>query len=397
MMRKLLTAALLPLVLTCSVPAACFADGGADDTAAPLQVGPVIVNPSLTLKESWTDNVFGVADGAKSDLVTTIAPSLLLRLPFRAHELSLGARADIATYAEYSSEDVAPWQIAALGNFVVGDRFTLKVGDTYQRGYETALESTTGFVEENSANAATLSAKYAFVDVAQARLDYAHRTLRFSDVDDYRSRDEDLVSAYLYYRVLPNTSAFLEYDLWKVAYTEDSGQALDNDGQGGYVGATWEIQERSQGTVKVGYQSKNFKESGQKDASTWAAAVELKHELTELTSVRILGGREVNEGKYRGTRFYTTTGFFAEVSHKVLDRLTGLVNAGYGVDSFSDANPGDAEAREDTTFRAGVGARYSFRSWLDCGLNYRYFNRDSNIDRYSVQENVVTFEITARR
>jgi hypothetical protein len=387
----------LSLALICSAPAVCLAEEYAQDAPPPLQVGPVIVAPSLALRETYTDNVFATATDTKSDWVLGIAPAVTVRFPFRMHELALDAGADIQTYANYTSENISPWNIAGRGSFLIGDRLSLKVSDNFQRLFETAYDSPTGKVEAYDSNAAAISVKYAFVDVAQAQLDYTHTTVRYDDADqEYRSRDEGVFSAYLYYRVQPRTSTFLEYDYSNFSYLS-TGSGSDSDVQSGSVGAIWEYMDKSKGTAKIGFASKNFKDASKKDFSTWTGSLEMRHEITELASVRLSAMRYFNEGKYQGTRYYTTTGALAEFSYKFLDRLVGLANAGYFVDEFSDPNPGDPVTREDKTTKAGVGARYSFKDWLECALRYTYTNRDSNIPHYSAKENAVTFEITARR
>ena len=192
-----------------------------------------------------------------------------------------------------------------------------------------------------TANEAALSVKYAFVDVSQLQVAYARTTLDYDD-STYRTRDEDLVSVYLYYRFLPNTSAFLEYDFKSVAY-ESKGN--DNDVQTGFIGTTWEITEFSKGTAKAGYLSKDYSDPASEDFTTWTASVDLQHRLSDAASVRLIGKRDVNEGKYPDVRYYTTTGMFVDFTYHFLDRLVGTVEGSYSQDDlFRPAARGDRRA-----------------------------------------------------
>jgi hypothetical protein len=385
---------LLLAALVLAPGAAARAEESQPDSPAPLQAGPVLIRPSLSLKETYSDNVFYTAENTKGDFITSVMPDVKLILPFRLHEVSLGASAEIKRYAEYTSQNVTPYEVFGLGDFSIGDRLKLKVGDTYQHNEESPLDSPNGTSDVYNANAAAASLKYAFVDVAQVRLDYTRTTLDYVD-SSYRSRAEDLVSAYLYYRVLPNTSAFLEYDFKNVGY--DTSGDMDNNVQTGFVGANWEITEHSKGTAKAGYLAKNYADGSLEDFSTWAASLDLRHHFTDAASVGLLGKRDVNEGKESGMRYYTTTGLFADFTYRFLDRLSGVIEGSYAQEDFSDPEPASGVLRKDKTTHVGIGAKYSFNSWLDFALSYGYTNRDSNIADLDATINTITLRATAYR
>ncbi len=383
---------LLLLASALLLPGVSQAQEAPQDSLAPLQIGPVIVHPSLSLRETYSDNVFFTAKDTKGDLITAISPGVTFQLPFRTHILTLGTSAEFVIYADNSSLNVSPFQVFGLGEFNIGDRVKLKVGDTYQRNEESPLESPNGTSDVYTANAAALSVKYAFVDIAQAQLDYTRTSLDYLD-SSYRTREEDLVSAYLYYRVMPNTSAFLEYDFKNVAY--DTSDTFDNVVHTGQVGATWEFTEYSKGTAKIGFLAKEYSDDSLKDYTTVTASVDLRHQLTPDASVRLLGKRDVNEGKYVDARYYTTTGLFADFTYRFLERLSGVIEGSYAFDEYSNARVGSVIVREDKTAHIGLGAKYSFNSWLDFSLGYGYSNRNSNIADLDAIVNTVTFKVTA--
>jgi hypothetical protein len=394
MNRFLCRGAAALLVWTILAPGSAHSQQKQADPAPIILVGPVIVHPALTLKETYTDNVFYRSSNAKSDFITAIGPELTLKLPYRMHELSAGASAEFLKYANHSSLDASPYQVFGLAEFNIGRRFNLKVGDTYQRNEETPLESPNGTSDTYTANRAAFSARYAFIDVAQAQLEYARLSLDFLD-SSYRTRDEDLVSAYLYYRVLPNTSAFLEYEFKNVTY--DNTDRNDNVMHSGLLGATWGFSERSKGTVKIGYLGKNAANAAREDFSTWTASVDVQRAFTDAATVRLLAKRDVNEGKQRGVQFYTTTGAYADFTYRFLKRLSGTIEGAYSVDEFSDAADGDPKTREDKTAHLGVSAAYSFNAWLDFVLAYGHSERDSNISLYDATINTVTLKVKAYR
>lgn len=393
-MRTTLTALTLLVASALFLPGLSRAQEAGEEILPYLQLGPVIVRPVLTLKETYRDNVYYTPDDITGDFITSVMPGVSLVLPVRMHELALGANAEIMKYAENSDLDVTPYQVFGRGSFLFGDRVSLKVGDTYQKHEESPLDSPNGTADVYTTNAAAISVAYAFVDVAHAQFDYTWTALDFVD-SSYRTRDEGLVVVSLHYRVLPNTSAFLEYDFTNVVY--DTAAQHDNDVQSGLVGATWEITEDSRGTAKAGFLAKNYADAAVEDYTTWTASADIRHRLTDAASVQVLGKRDVNEGKQINQRYFTTTGLFVDFTYRFLDRLTGTLEGSYAREVYSDPPSGAVAVREDTTARAGIGAKYSFNSWLDFSLGYSYLNRDSNYGAYSATVNAVTFAVTAYR
>lgn len=393
-MRTYLMSAFLFVAPALLLPGTVSAEELSEEVLPYLQIGPVIVRPGLALKETYTDNVNYSEKNAESDFITAIAPEVTLQLPFRMHEVRLGANAEFLRYADKTDLNVSPYRVFGIGDFSFGDRLTLKVGDTYRRIEESPLETASATQEVYTSNAAALSAKYAFVDVAQAQIDYTRLTLTFPD-SDYQTRDEDLVSAFVYYRVLPNTSAFLEYDFKNIAY--ETAKKPDSHVQSGFVGATWEFSENSKGTAKAGLLAKEFSSGDYEDYTTWAASIDLRHRISDAASVQVLGERSVNEGKQSDVRYFTTTGVYVDFTYHFLDRLAGMLGGSYSEDLFSNRYAGADFLRQDKTVRASVGLKYSFNSWLDFSLGYHHLNRDSNYESLSAEVNSVTFTVAAYR
>jgi hypothetical protein len=391
----------LALALGLALAPAAPARAQALDLEPALRIGLLEIHPSLALTESWRDNVFATNEATESDAVTTITPALDLKLPIRAHLLSLGAKGDIVRYADFGELDTESFAGYGRAELNIGDRVNLRFGDTFTRAYESLLESPTGVSGRYDANAANVSLRYAFVDVSQLRLDYTYDTWDYQEETDGRDRAEGQLSAYLYFRFLPKTSAFVEYDLRTVAYDDPvltaAGGTLTLDSQvhSGYAGASWEISPAITGTAKLGYQKKDFDDAALEDFSTWVASVELDHAISDAVRLKLAGGRRVNETKYTGPSHFTTTGADARLTIHFLDRLRGRLRAGFGRDEFSDPIVGDPEARTDDVSSFGAGLSYNFTSWLSLDADYAHFNRDSNIDVYSATENAFSLRVRA--
>ncbi len=359
----------------------------------PLRLGPVELHPYLTVKETYSDNVFFTSDDKKSDFITSLTPGIVLQVPFRMHTLSFNANTTFTRYSKYSSENTTDYALGGLGNFLLGSLVTLNISDAYAKGHEPRSSSSSGIIEKFRTNAAAVSLTYLLANVSKVQLDYTRTTWNYQ-TSEFRSRHEDLLSAYLYYRMLPKTSAFVEYDFKQVRFN-DKTNGLDNKVFTGLLGLTWEVTERSKGTVKAGYLQKDFDDPSRGSLKTWTAAADVSHDFSDFTSIKLLAKRDVNESSLLGTRYFITTGLYGELTRKFLDRLAGVVRASYGEDKYSDIIPGDTEMRKDKTVAVGAGMRYYLQRWLEFVLDYNYRKRDSNIDIYKYTENAFSLTMNA--
>jgi len=276
-------------------------------------------------------------------------------------------------------------------DFKFGRRLGLTLQDVYAKGHEPRSSSTTGLIEKYTANTASASISYKLADVSKVKMDYSKTAWKFKS-SQFRDRGEDLISTYLYYRILPKTSAFVEYDHKQVDF-DQSTITLDNKVNSGLLGATWEITEKSKGTVKGGYTWKNFESSTLKDLRTWAASIDLNHEFSDYTSLKVLGQRAVNETTLQGARYIATTGMYCEFTHKFTYKTAGILRGSYGEDKFSDAIAPETKARNDLTTAAGAGLKYQMRDCLEFAIDYNYRERNSNINAYDYKENSYMFTI----
>lgn len=372
------------LLLFLSIPEFAVAEGN-------LTIGTLELHPYLTLKETYSDNIDFTATDENHDYITTIIPGIRLQFPFRSHQLALEYNAVLNEYEKYDEENTTDHNANALLDFEFGRQLGLKLTDAYASAHEQRGVSSTGFIEEYKTNAAAASATYKMADVSKVQLDYTRSSWDF-DTSRFRDRDEDLIAAYIYYRFLPRTSAFLEYDYKNVNF-EPISDDLDNKVNSGFLGLTWEITENSNGTIKGGYLWKDFDSQTRTDFETWTASIDIDHRFTDYTSIKLIGRRLVNESNLQGTRYFVTTGAYAEFTHKFIDDLAAIVRGSHGEDKFSDTVFPETRTRKDTTSVAGIGLKYFIQDYLAVAVDYNHTVRNSNIDANDYTENSYSFTI----
>jgi polysaccharide biosynthesis protein VpsM len=375
---------LILFVFIMCIPAPAFSAGN-------LKIGALEIHPYVSVKETYNDNIFAVAKDTTSDWITTITPGIKLALPYKRHMFTAEYNAVIDAYSKYSSEDTTDHNARIMADFKIGSLFGLKLSDTYAKGHEPRVSSTSGQIEQFERNAPSVTATYQLADRSKIQMDYTRTSWNFK-VSDYRSRDEDFVSAYFYYRFLPKTSAFVEYD-WKNVVYNQKINGLDSRVNSGFLGMTWEMTAATRGTIKGGYLQKRFEDANKENFGTWGASADISHAFSDYSLLKIIAMREVNESSALGTRYFVTTGAYAEYTHKLTYKISAVARASYGVDDYSNAIGSDPEARYDKTFVGGVGLKYQMQDWLEFVLAYDYRNRNSNLPVNDLRQN--TYMLTA--
>jgi hypothetical protein len=378
------------LLLLMALPAAAFG----------MNTGSLQFDPYVSLRETLTDNVFSTSSDERHDLVSTLTPGLKLVYPFRTHQIDFDYHAVLMRYKTYSGERTDDQFVNGSVDLKFGSLVGLKLSDVFMKNHYPRSSSATGLIEKYTNNTAMASLVYQLADRSKMQLDLGQASWSFQDQASYwRDRREELLAGYFFYRFQPKTTAFVEYDRKKAAYSTPSVPQLDNTMDSGLVGIKWEITKRSEGTVKIGKTWKDFKDGAVQDYDSWTGSMDINHRFDELNAIKVKGLREINEANLQGTRYYVTTGASAELTHRFGYRLSGIFSGSYGTDTYSDPvlDPVTLtmKDRKDSTMLLGLGLKYAVREWLEVGVDYVNRNRDSNINSSDYSEHRYSFTVSA--
>ncbi len=390
--RSILLARLCVLVFTYMmfvVPAAVSAEEGN------LHIGQLRIHPLFSVSEAFSDNVYYTSTQEKSDSIITYMPGIKLLLPVGRQRAEAQYYAAFNRYNTYKGEDTTDHNASSLLEFKIGSRFGLNLSNVFVKGHEPRSSSATGFTETFRNYAGKISAVYQLAGRSKVEFDIQKKTWDFLQ-SPFRNRNEDLYAGYIYYRFLPKTSAFFEFDREKVVF-DDVSLDLDNTVGSELTGLTWDITENSKGTIKAGYLQKDFESPLRRDFRGWISSVDVRHAFSDYTSLTIIGQRTVNEANVLGTHYFITNGAYAEFTHYLLRKLSATARGSYGVDRYPDAIPPDTTPRKDKTAMGGGGLRYYLRDWLDIGVDYNYRSRHSNIPINDYREHEYLVSISAAR
>lgn len=351
------------------------------------------IHPYISLQEIFSDNIYYTSTNEKRDKISVILPGVKTQFPFGMHKLEAEYYANLRRYDEFRGENTTDHRARGMLDFKFGSLFTLTLKEDFKKDHEGRGSSATGFIEIYRSNTASASAVYQLAGRSKIQVDYGRTSYNYM-ISAFRDRDEDVVSGFVYYRFLPKTSAFIEYDHKAIDFTLPTS-SLDNAMDSALFGITWEATAKSKGTIKAGRTWKKFDSPALTDFSRWTASFDINHNFTEYTSLQLIGKRDINETNVLGTAYFITTGAYAEFSHKFVSKLAGLMRVSYGEDVFSNPVAPDITTRRDKTVMAGLGLRYSMKEWLQFGFDYNQNKRNSNINMNDYTEHHYLLSVNA--
>ncbi|HHN65344.1 MAG TPA: DUF560 domain-containing protein [Nitrospirae bacterium] len=380
-------------------------------------------HPFLSITGYYTDNVFNTNDDEKDDYVAVISPGIWLSVPRikeqlfelttssvtpggmsttrlrkrfpRRYQTYLLYTADIEQFKKYSSENTINHKIEGL--FQYNFRGGLSV-DLYEQFIKTHDERGTGVsteLDKYNTNLAGITASYDISRRFRIRLDYSNYYVNYKDTrNDFRDRVDNSINTYLFYKFLPKTSAFVEYDYLDIHYRKG---ILDDSVEHHFLGGLqWEITGKSRGTAKAGYGIKDFENSDIDTARELFLELQLEHNFTPKTSLKLIGTRRTNETNISVTDYILTHSITAEYLQRLTSKISSAIDLSYQHDKYKGELTfgGKTDERKDNIYRASVAFDYGFRDWLKFDLGYIYTKRDSNFSDFDYTNNTVFFRVT---
>ena len=370
---------------------------GSDSYA--YRIGFFEFRPSLSVTESYTDNIFSTNKDVVGGFETIISPGFNIELPMvkvtkdrSRYHFDMQFRIDFQEFNRYTTSNGVGY--IAMGKFgyeMPSTGITLDVYELFRRAHDPYSVNVTTQLEWYYENAVTASLAYKFANRYQIRFDYTNHILNYDDDRvSYRDEMDNTIAGYLYYAFTPKLSAFVQYQGVKFDYNDDF---LNSTEQYLYGGIEWNVTAKSKGTIKAGYESTHFDHSSLGKYKNFVWSVDINHNFDPKNSVMLTAYRRPNQTNVVGTSFYLTTGFLLQYYHRITGKTDVRGDLSYGQDKFYGALGGNP--RKDNTWSAAIQLFYQIKRWLRVELGYMYTNRNSNIDVYTYKSNRIWLTLRA--
>lgn len=370
-----------------------------------IQAGPTLLFPTLTVTETYDDNIGLTSRDEQDDMITSVAPAMRMVLPVRRFYLEAEGGLDFRSYADFDDENSTNWFVGASGGAEFPGGLSFKVGDTHaERWLPSSQEYGPG--EDTSLN--TLRATAAFAVRNALRLEAAWTRAEYTfDLSTRRERVENNVQADLYWKFRPRLSAILEAGFSDYAY--DSNTAQDGTATQLALGLSWDVTAKSTGFAKAGYQWKSYEDEnpagGIEDDGYYTVSAGLRHAFTNRTTAQVDVERSSHESDFSGNPYYLRTAIDVSASQRFTAKVYGRAGVRYAHDAYPNEtsydNPFDpadrieSEKRTDDWVEGRLALGFDVTRWLALELGYALAQRASNFDTFDHDVNRVSLSAKA--
>lgn len=364
-----------------------------------IRAGGFLVLPSVTVSETYDDNILAEPDDEESDFITLIRPRVQATSDWVRHRLGVTVGSDIGIYADNDEENFEDYFAALDGRLDIRRGTTmdgvLDVGK-FHEGREDVEDVEADEVTEYFRYGGRLALSQTFnrfnVRGTGVVAWYDYDDVAGINNDDRDRTDYDALLR-LGYLVSPRVNVFTEgrYSIAdRDAEVDDDGFDRDSDGWEGRLGTAVDITAVLFGEAFVGYRYESFDDEAFDSVDGLSFGVDLTWNPTGLTTLILSGGSDIEATNQTGASGNFKTEIALSVDHELLRNLLVGGFGGYQRDDF------DGIDRVDETFTVGATVTYLLNRYLSLQGSYDFSDRSSDLDTEEFTRNRITLGLTAQ-
>lgn len=369
-----------------------------------IRAGGFFIFPSVTVAETYDDNVFATPDDETDDFITLISPRVRLQSNFSRHSIGATAGGDVAFYASESDENYQDAFVAADGRLDITRDSALSGGLNFGRFHEGRDDpEDVGGTEQTDLYryGGELAFSQAFNRINFRLTGRAQRT-EFEDTEtavgpdiDNSDRDNWVYDGLLRvgYFVSPRINTFVEgrYTVEdRDQDVDDAGVERGSDGWEARAGTAIDITAVLFGEAFVGFRRQMFDDPAFEDEDGISFGADLTWNVTELTTLGLSGSADFVPTTVEDAAANFRRSIGLRVDHEVLRNLLVGASARYTQDEF------DAIDRTDDIIDLGASVTYLINRNFAVEGGYGFTDRSSDEATEEFSRNRVTIALTAR-
>ncbi len=354
-----------------------------------LPLGGFIAYPKLELGIENNSNIYATPNGAKGDSIGLINPELDIMSRWSRNSLSAFVKGASRQYATRTNESATDWQLGGAGEVFVGDT-TVDAGGAY--GYFATPRSAS--ISGTTLNLITIHPVEYYRSDANFGLTHTFNRLRISGGVVYSNYDyqngrnalggtvlekpftqsQTVASAKAEYAISPDTAVYVTGAYNTIHYPNQLVGTLNRNSTGETyaIGANFDISQLVRGDVQVGYLNQDFAASGFGSASGFSAKGKVQWFPTQLTTVTLIGARQINPATVAGSPAVLSGSVGGQVDHELLRNVILTALAHYQLDDYRGVD------RHDRITELGLSGEYLLNRNIGVHLGYSYLKQDSS-------------------
>ncbi len=361
-----------------------------------MPLGSFYLFPSLTIRESYTDNVFISATSKKSDGALIVAPGFVLESNWDNHALEFSLNGVATYHHKFRSQDTKNLNALLRGRIDVTNRTFIRLGTGYQLNQETG--SSPDF-PTNAAGPSDVETKNLFGELnhrfnrlsvqfrgEHSQLDYGDATSVNGQAIDNNNRDrnEDAALSRLTYEFSPRLSVFMDNNFRWTNY--DAAESATNINRDNFqmlnaAGFRAEITPLVNGELRVGNVMIDPKSARLSKENAVVVDASLVWTPTELTTLRASLATTIAETTEIGGTALKENLYTLAFEHRLLQNL--ILSGGVSLNVQNTLGTD----REILTYQTTFGTEYRLNRniYLTSLLSYTHYNSSTANSDYEIK------------
>ncbi|RZB31540.1 MAG: polysaccharide biosynthesis protein VpsM [Desulfobacteraceae bacterium Eth-SRB2] len=394
-----------------------------------IHLGRFEINPELSYKGEYKDNIYFESGHEDDDFIHTITPGIGLKISGTpGNFLSAGYKVGIVKYSDYDDNDYEDHRLFVSAGLKTPKGLYLRVQDSFQDTedpFDSKEEFRLGVQTERWNNLVNIIAGYEFAGRYCIEATYSNFVERYDLLkDEFQDTIEHKYGLAVFYNLTPKTALFGQYLRNDTEYdAQNDGIDVNRDGFDEWnsensqdyiidnflIGARFKPGGKLSGEFKLGLGTIDFDndmdKNGNKydDDSFFAMEAEVGYKPVEKTSLSLNLKRykqASNSADFSGdvSATYLRTIIGLALTQNFTDRISAKLGFEWSNKDYLDERPGNAKKELDL-YTARCGVDYSIRDWLSAGLSYKYQDNQASRSQYDDDEytvNTVAFQITGK-
>ncbi|WP_297832976.1 outer membrane beta-barrel protein [Pseudomonas sp.] len=349
-----------------------------------VQIGGFDFTPTLNVSERYDDNFRTLPNQVESAWITSVSPTFVIGTQTRNSGYQLEYAADSLTYQDHADADHVNQHFTAksIMEFDSRNRLSWELG--YHRAEETVQTAQPRENDKYTLKNASMGYSFGVLSgMNQIDLLAEYQELRYrnsGDLNADKEHDTTSFTATWFHRLGGSTRTLVEVRHSDFNYVLP-GSLRDSTGDAALVGLTRDVSAKVSGSVRVGYERKNFSSAAVNDDSspTWEVGLDWKPRTYSTFSLK--ASKKFEEGD-DGSNTVHDTSTRLGWRHTWSPWIASEVNYRYADLQYLGIN------RDDKLNTYGASMIYSATRWADVTLGYQRWKNDSNDSTQTYTRNV---------
>jgi hypothetical protein len=360
-----------------------------------IDLGGFRLFPTLSVDESYDDNIFAEDSDEEDDFITAVTAGLVAKSEWSRHEVEIEAAVRHEKYLKNDDQDRTDYIVRPTVNLDLGGRDSAKITAEHSK-------RTIGRDDPEDSGDEDPTEIYRFAGGGEYikrvnRLFFgfnanARRDDYISSGDSDLDRNEYRFGLPVGYEVSAMTDVVLEPFVRRRDFDEEDSTGADRDAWAGgaTVGIDTEVTSLLHVNFDVGFVANDFDDSSFDDSIDLIFGGEAIWYVTPLTTVKGRAERRDIATNQPGSSSKTQSSLGLELQHELQQNLLLGGQLRYINDDFRDVD------RTDDRLVAGVGVEYLLNRNFSLTADYQYQQRWSDRDGEDFSRNLVMVGLKTR-